>query len=157
MSDNYSVKKITELTAKTSADDSDIYVLGNAGSATMRRITFANLASAIKEKLKTLTVSTLNTSNKTLPGAINELNSRIVTGTIEGGRTMSFTYSQSAILYIFRQQNSSRVVYALDFWNYKAVMGGTENADITVTVASSHAVTVSNAKANAVQYIAIIM
>lgn len=78
MSDNYSVKKITELTAKTSADDSDIYVLGNAGSATMRRITFANLASAIKEKLKTLTVSTLNTSNKTLPGAINELNSNKV-------------------------------------------------------------------------------
>ena len=77
MSDNYSVKKITELTAKTSADDSDIYVLGNAGSATMRRITFANLASAIKEKLKTLTVSTLNTSNKTLPGAINELNSNL--------------------------------------------------------------------------------
>ena len=70
---------------------------------------------------------------------------------------MSFTYSQAAILYIFRQQNGTQVAYALDTWGYKAVIGGSENADITVTIGSNHAVTVTNAKVNNVQCIAIIM
>lgn len=77
MADTYSVKKITDLTTKTTTDDTDLYVLGNQGTATMRKITFANLAAKIRDKLTSLTFSALNTSNKTLPGAINELNSNM--------------------------------------------------------------------------------
>lgn len=41
-------------------------------------VSFANLATYIRDKLNSLTFSTLNTSNKTLPGAINELNNKLV-------------------------------------------------------------------------------
>lgn len=75
MPDQYSAKKITELTTKTVSDDTDLYVLGNEGTATMRKITFATIAAAVRDKLTTLTFSSLNTTNKTLPGAVNELNS----------------------------------------------------------------------------------
>lgn len=37
-------------------------------------VSFANLATYIRDKLNSLTFSSLNTSSKTLPGAINELN-----------------------------------------------------------------------------------
>ena len=77
MPDTYSTKKITDLTEKSDSDDTDLYVLGNQGTATMRKITFANIATKIRDKLTSLTFSSLNTSTKTLPGAINELNGRV--------------------------------------------------------------------------------
>ena len=77
MADSYNVKKITELAAKSASDDTDLYVVGNQGTATMRKISFATIAAAVRDKLTSLTFPSLNTSNKTLPGAINELNSNI--------------------------------------------------------------------------------
>lgn len=70
----YSVKKITDLTTNSSANDSDLYVLGNQGTATMRKITFSTIASAILNKLTSFTFNSLTTSSKNLPGAVNELN-----------------------------------------------------------------------------------
>ena len=74
MAETYNVMKITELAEKQSSDDTDLFSIGNQGTATMRKITFATIAAAIRDKLTSLTYSSLNTSNKTLPGAINELN-----------------------------------------------------------------------------------
>lgn len=76
MADSYNVKKITELAAKSASDDTDLYVVGNQGTATMRKISFATIAAAVRDKLTSLTFPSLNTSNKTLPGAVNELNSK---------------------------------------------------------------------------------
>ena len=70
----YSVKKITDLTTNPSTNDSDLYVLGNQGTATMRKITFSTIASAILNKLTSFTFNSLTTSSKNLPGAVNELN-----------------------------------------------------------------------------------
>ena len=74
---------------------------------------------------------------------------------------MTFAYTQAALLYIFRKQNSTSVVYAFDSWGYASVVGGVESTDITVTIAStlpesSKSVTVSNAKNGSVQYMIII-
>ena len=77
MADSYNVKKITELAAKSASDDTDLYVVGNQGTATMRKISFATIAAAVRDKLTSLTFPSLNTSNKTLPGAVNELNSKL--------------------------------------------------------------------------------
>ena len=78
MADTYTGKKITEITENTSGADTDLMVVGNRGTAVMRRFTLANLAAYIRDKLTSLTFSALNTSNKTLPGAINELNNKLV-------------------------------------------------------------------------------
>ena len=78
-------------------------------------------------------------------------------GRVNGGSSGSLTYSQAALLFIFRQQTGVNVGYAFDEWGYKSVIGGSENADITVTVSSNHTVAISNAKTNAIEYIAIIM
>lgn len=40
-------KKITDLAAKTTPDNTDLFVVGNAGTATMRKLTFANLKAKI--------------------------------------------------------------------------------------------------------------
>lgn len=77
----YSVKKITDLTTNPSTNDSDLYVLGNQGTATMRKITFSTIASAILNKLTSFTFNSLTTSSKNLPGAVNELNTKTSTYT----------------------------------------------------------------------------
>lgn len=77
----YTGKKITALDANSSAVDADLFVVGNAGSATMRKLSFSNLANSIRDKLKSLTFTGtggLNTTDKTLPGAINELNTNMI-------------------------------------------------------------------------------
>lgn len=70
ISDNF----ITGLTENASGDDTDLLVVGNRGTSALRKFTFASLAAYIRDKLASLTFSALNTSSKTLPGAINELN-----------------------------------------------------------------------------------
>ena len=75
MADSYAGKVITALTEKTAAEDTDLFVVGDRGTATMKRFSFSALLSTIQEKLGTLTFPSLTTSTKTLPGAINELNS----------------------------------------------------------------------------------
>lgn len=53
----YQVKKITELSENVAANDTDLYVIGNNGTATMRKVTFANLANWVKAKVNALTTS----------------------------------------------------------------------------------------------------
>lgn len=96
MADAYTGKKITEITENTSGDDTDLMVVGNRGTSVMRRFTFANLAAYIRDKLTSLTFSSLNTSSKTLPGAINEVNNKLVkrmtaTATTSANGTINLT------------------------------------------------------------------
>ena len=76
----YTVKKITDLATDAEVTDSDLMAVGNAGTSILKKLTFGNLANYIRDKLKTLTFSSgtnaLTTTNKTLPGAVNELNSK---------------------------------------------------------------------------------
>lgn len=76
MSDSYSVKKITELTENTTSHDTDLFVLGNEGTATMRKVSFSNLATWVKTKISALVSSdivnnaTTNASDKVASAAV---------------------------------------------------------------------------------------
>lgn len=72
MADTY----LSELTKKDNPSDSDIMLLED--SEDTKRIDYNKLADAILNKLTSKTYSTLNTSNKTLPGAINGLNADLM-------------------------------------------------------------------------------
>lgn len=68
-------KTINNLPAKTTPADTDIAAIGNTGTANMRKVTFANIANYILNKLTSKSYSALTTTAKTLTGAINELKS----------------------------------------------------------------------------------
>ena len=105
----YSVKKITDLTANTTAADTDLYVLGNAGTATMRKITFANIAKAVLNKLTSFSFSGLTTSAKNLVGAVNELNSKAarLTVSVATGTTGQYDFgSEQTYLILLTGHNS---------------------------------------------------
>lgn len=68
-------KKITDLTENSAPNDEDLFLFGNAGSAILRKIKWSNILIAIKNKIAEWTFNDLNTTEKTLLGAVNELNS----------------------------------------------------------------------------------
>lgn len=68
-------KKITELEENTTIDDADILMAGDKGTNALKRFTIGAFLTAIKAKLAAWTFDTLQTTSKTLPGAVNELNS----------------------------------------------------------------------------------
>lgn len=72
MADSIITKLLTALTAKTSADDTDIIPVGSSDS-NLFKMTFENLRKAL------LGDATLNTSAQTIIGAINENKSSINT------------------------------------------------------------------------------
>ena len=69
-------KKITELEENTTIDDADILMAGDKGTNALKRFTIGAFLTAIKAKLAAWTFDTLQTTSKTLPGAVNELNSK---------------------------------------------------------------------------------
>ncbi|WP_418482558.1 hypothetical protein, partial [Frisingicoccus sp.] len=70
-------KKITELEENTTIDDADILMAGDKGTNALKRFTIGAFLTAIKAKLAAWTFDTLQTTSKTLPGAVNELNSKM--------------------------------------------------------------------------------
>ena len=86
---------ITGLDESASGDDTDLLAVGYRGASTLRKFSFANLATYIRDKLTSLTFSSLNTSNKTLPGAINEVRS----GLIQAAGDVTIPKNTSAGLY----------------------------------------------------------
>ena len=70
-------KTVTDLAEKTSPADTDLFMAGNAGTATLKKLKWSNMLAAIKTKIAEWTFQTLNTSDKTIPGALNELNNNM--------------------------------------------------------------------------------
>lgn len=143
----YTGKKITALQENTTAADNDLYVIGNAGSATMRKFTFANLANAVRDKLKTLQFNSgtnaLTTTNKTLPGAINELNTKSQRTLINvaAGTSQSYNFQFTSILYTGHNSVAGlRGVYILSNGTVNPVIPAT---NYTVAV-SGMTVTITN-------------
>ena len=75
MADELKTKKITDLEENTTIDDTDILMAGDKGTNALKRFTVAKLFDAIKTKITGWAFDTLTTTDKTLPGAVNELNS----------------------------------------------------------------------------------
>lgn len=70
-------KTVTDLTEKTTPADTDLFMAGNAGTATLKKLKWSSMLAAIKTKIAEWTFQTLNTSDKTIPGALNELNNKM--------------------------------------------------------------------------------
>ena len=86
-------KKITELEENTTIDDTDILMAGDKGTNALKRFTIGAFLTAIKAKLAAWTFDTLQTTSKTLPGAVNELNSKTAVGYSNSIDVSSKSYS----------------------------------------------------------------
>lgn len=75
--DAIETKKVTDLGEKTTPEDDDLFMAGDAGGSALKKMKWSNLLEAIKTKIAEWTFETLSTEDKTVPGALNELNSNI--------------------------------------------------------------------------------
>lgn len=99
--------KFTDYTEKTEPVDTDLALIYDTPAKVNKKFTFGNLWKWIAKKIVSEGISQLDTTNKTIPGAINELNSKIYIysgETRDNAQTISFQFQQDAhmtgILYI---------------------------------------------------------
>ena len=71
----------TNYTEKTEPVDTDLALIYDTPAKVNKKFTFGNLWKWIAKKIVSEGISQLETTNKTIPGAINELNSKTVIGT----------------------------------------------------------------------------
>lgn len=74
MADSLVTKKVTDLTENAGVSDNDLLMVGNNGTASLKKLKFSNFLKAIKEKLGIGAADSLSTDSKEIVGAINELN-----------------------------------------------------------------------------------
>ena len=81
MADTIITKKVTDLTENTAVSDEDLFLVGNAGTAALRKVKWSSIFSKINELIKAKvlewTFENLRTTDKTLVGAVNELNTNL--------------------------------------------------------------------------------
>lgn len=99
--------KFIDYTEKTEPVDTDLALIYDTPAKVNKKFTFGNLWKWIAKKIVSEGISQLETTNKTIPGAINELNSKIYIysgRTGDKAQTISFRFPQDAhmtgILYI---------------------------------------------------------
>lgn len=99
--------KFIDYTEKTEPVDTDLALIYDTPAKVNKKFTFGNLWKWIAKKIVSEGISQLETTNKTIPGAINELNSKIYIysgETRDKAQTISFQFQQDAhmtgILYI---------------------------------------------------------
>lgn len=68
--------KFTDYTEKTEPVDTDLALIYDTPAKVNKKFTFGNLWKWIAKKIVSDGISQLDTTNKTIPGAINELNSK---------------------------------------------------------------------------------
>lgn len=71
--------KFTDYTEKTEPVDTDLALIYDTPAKVNKKFTFGNLWKWIAKKIVSEGISQLETTNKTIPGAINELNSKSLT------------------------------------------------------------------------------
>lgn len=70
--------KFTDYTEKTEPVDTDLALIYDTPAKVNKKFTFGNLWKWIAKKIVSEGISQLDTTNKTIPGAINELNSNLI-------------------------------------------------------------------------------
>lgn len=70
--------KFTDYTEKTEPVDTDLALIYDTPAKVNKKFTFGNLWKWIAKKIVSEGISQLETTNKTIPGAINELNSKTI-------------------------------------------------------------------------------
>jgi len=69
--------RFTSYPNKAKPTDSDTLLINDAGSSSNKQVLFSAVLSWIKDKLCTSTIDGLATTNKTLVGSINEINTNV--------------------------------------------------------------------------------
>lgn len=117
--------KFTDYTEKTEPVDTDLALIYDTPAKVNKKFTFGNLWKWIAKKIVSEGISQLDTTNKTIPGAINELNSKTriklidVNMTINGKTaTIKYNISDTAIGLLLISGNIGSGVYFSIVINY---------------------------------------
>ena len=97
--------KFTDYTEKTEPVDTDLALIYDTPAKVNKKFTFGNLWKWIAKKIVSEGISQLDTTNKTIPGAINELNSKTITFEIPTDEAKLNTDFQIAYPSGFNRQN----------------------------------------------------
>lgn len=138
--------KFTDYTEKTEPVDTDLALIYDTPAKVNKKFTFGNLWKWIAKKIVSEGISQLDTTNKTIPGAINELNSKIYIysgETRDKAQTISFQFQQDAhmtgILYI----DYNRYIGIFAFGRMSGVANILNSAATVIPSLNSHDNTVS--------------
>lgn len=121
MAEQVNGMKIANLPGNTTMNDTDVMIVETAAPKT-GKITFLNICNAIVAKLSSLTVSALETTDKTLVGAINELNS-----TTQELTSTSQEYGSKQGTNCYVHYNQHTVTLFLNISNVNITGGNTNN------------------------------
>lgn len=117
--------KFTDYTEKTEPVDTDLALIYDTPAKVNKKFTFGNLWKWIAKKIVSEGISQLETTNKTIPGAINELNSKTRIKLIDVNMTINdktatikYNISDTAIGLLLISGNIGRGVYFSIVINY---------------------------------------
>lgn len=117
--------KFTDYTEKTEPVDTDLALIYDTPAKVNKKFTFGNLWKWIAKKIVSEGISQLDTTNKTIPGAINELNSKTRIKLIDVNMTINdktatikYNISDTAIGLLLISGNIGRGVYFSIVINY---------------------------------------
>lgn len=117
--------KFTDYTEKTEPVDTDLALIYDTPAKVNKKFTFGNLWKWIAKKIVSEGISQLDTTNKTIPGAINELNSKIRIKLIDVNMTINdktatikYNISDTAIGLLLISGNIGRGVFFSIVINY---------------------------------------
>ena len=110
--------KFTDYTEKTEPVDTDLALIYDTPAKVNKKFTFGNLWKWIAKKIVSEGISQLDTTNKTIPGAINELNSKIIYGKLQSNRTsvIRFEQSKGCLLFLYHPY-FGHGLYAFTTWD----------------------------------------
>lgn len=98
--------KFTDYTEKTEPVDTDLALIYDTPAKVNKKFTFGNLWKWIAKKIVSEGISQLDTTNKTIPGAINELNSKTMHSKIVKVKNVSIPTIGYAETMINKPQNT---------------------------------------------------
>lgn len=139
--------KFTDYTEKTEPVDTDLALIYDTPAKVNKKFTFGNLWKWIAKKIVSEGISQLETTNKTIPGAINEVNSNVKRKDITG-KSISIDLqmyktaivfgtiktTSETLLLVTRQYNNVIVVESLHGASKEGVTGIVDSNTNTVTI-----------------------
>jgi len=150
------LKNVPALDSQTSPNVSDLLTIFRNTNSTGYKALVSDVAKTIIESYQS---SSLAGKNQSVKSALDSLNSRLVSATITSTSTLSFQYNINAVLILYRDANSTGVMYVFDTWGKFAILGGEEPTNISVAVEGDNTktktVSVTNGKTSAISSVTI--
>lgn len=142
--------KFTDYTEKTEPVDTDFALIYDTPAKVNKKFTFGNLWKWIAKKIVSEGISQLETTNKTIPGAINELNSKTRIKLIDVNMTINdktatikYNISDTAIGLLLISGNIGNSVFfsiVINYgtrWSMKLLSFAASNTDTSSIVINS--------------------